>query len=467
MYFHFDRAATDPVLQNLEDQFKKEGLVIEAVRSTGHIRLPMSRKYSVYGIYSAKKASLIKTMAFDELLTLWKNYNRFAYLDPSLEMDLDHNQYQKKFSPRKKRVAQINIKQRLLDNPKLDYRAGERKEVQTSILSYCIRYGLPLQDFMEICEAHDHGARGKTDYKSFYEWGQNHFEHSDSRKVFGNINYEDIIDRVERYSKTTELSETLDRVLKQKISDRLIPFLSKRSNVSKGGFKNENLIKERYYQRAKQFLLFLIRYEEARNEEWRLCWSNDPRFKLPMVFVSELVNGRDGMPLPLSLIKFLGKSFKCKSFPEIKSFLEKIGLLKAIELKPGVTYAPGTCIYYETDRIMELQGGESMTDEESVIASLRDPAHSFPVPDSLVRKWGLEKALFFGYLLKKSKQSGNKRFRLTIQDVLSETRINDYKQRKVLKQLASMGDLTIYYVSRERFIEIKKYPPDLRRFLKR
>ncbi len=107
-----------------------------------------------------------------------------------------------------------------------------------------------------------------------------------------------------------------------------------------------------------------------------------------------------------------------------------------------------------------------MTDEESVIASLRDPAHSFPVPDSLVRKWGLEKALFFGYLLKKSKQSGNKRFRLTIQDVLSETRINDYKQRKVLKQLASMGYLTIYYVSRERFIEIKKYPPDLRRFLR-
>ena len=355
VYFHFDRAATDPVLQNLEDQFKKEGFVIEAVRSTGHIRLPMGRKYSVYGIYSIKKPSLIKTIAFDELLTLWKKDDRFAYLDPSLEMDLDHKQYQKKFSPRKKRVAQTNIKQKLLDNPTLDYSAGERKERQTSILSYCIRYGLPLQDFIEICEAHDHGARGKTDYKSFYGWGQNHFERSDSRKVFGNINYEDILDRVKRYSKTTELSEALDYVLTQKISDRLIPFLSNRRNVSKGGFKNENLIKERYYHRAKQFVLFLIRYEEAKAEEWRLCWSNDPSFKLPMVFVGELVNGRSGMPLPLSLIKFLGKNSKCKSFPEIKSFLEQMGFLKAIELKPGVTYAPGTCIYYETDRIMELQ----------------------------------------------------------------------------------------------------------------
>ena len=106
-----------------------------------------------------------------------------------------------------------------------------------------------------------------------------------------------------------------------------------------------------------------------------------------------------------------------------------------------------------------------MTEEESVIASLRDPAHSFPVPESLVRKWGLEAALFFGYLLKKGKEHGSKRFRLTIQDVLSETRINDYKQRKVLKQLASMGYLTISYVSRERFVEIKKYPPDLRIFM--
>ena len=357
VYFHFDRAATDSVLNNLEDQFKKEGYVIEAVRSTGHIRLPMSRKYSVYGIYSAKKLSLIKTMAFDELLTLWKNHNRFAYLDPSLEMDLDHKQYQKKFSPRKKRVAQTNIKQKLLANPKLDYGAGEKKEVQTTILSYCIRYGLPLQDFIEICEAHDHGARGKTDYKSFHEWGQNHFERSDSRKVFGSINYEDILDRVNRYSKTTELSETLDHVLRQKISDRLIPFLSSRRNVSKGGFKNENLIKERYYHRAKQFVLFLIRYEEARTEEWGLRWSNDPRLRLPMVFPMVSMNDRQGMPLPLSLIKFLGKHYKCKSFPEIKSFLEQTGLLKAIELKPGVTYAPGTCIYYETDRIMELQRG--------------------------------------------------------------------------------------------------------------
>ncbi len=356
LYFHFDRAATDPVLQNLEDQFKRKGFVIEAVRSTGHIRLPMSRKYSVYGIYSIKKPSLIRTMAFDELLTLWKNYDRFAYLDPSLEMDLDHKQYKKRFGPRKKRLAQTNIKQKLLDNPKLNYGAGERKEVQTSILSYCIRYGLPLQDFIEICEAHDRGARGKTDYKSFYEWGQNNFERSDSRKVFGDINYEDILDRVERYSKTIELSETLDQVLRQKISDCLIPFLSKRRNVSEnGGFKNDRLIKDRYYQRIKQFILFLIRYEEARTEEWTLLWSNDPKLKLPMVFPMVTMNDRQGMPLPLSLIKFLGKHYKCKSFPEIKYFLEDVRLLTAIELKPGVTYAPGTCIYYETDRIMELQ----------------------------------------------------------------------------------------------------------------
>ncbi len=57
-----------------------------------------------------------------------------------------------------------------------------------------------------------------------------------------------------------------------------------------------------------------------------------------------------------------------------------------------------------------------MTEEESVIASLTDPAHSFPVPDSLVRKWGLEAALLFSYLVKKSKQHGSKRFRLTIRD---------------------------------------------------
>jgi hypothetical protein len=46
------------------------------------------------------------------------------------------------------------------------------------------------------------------------------------------------------------------------------------------------------------------------------------------------------------LVEFIGKKQKCSYYPEAKSFLEEIGMLKSIELKPDVTYAPGTCIHY-------------------------------------------------------------------------------------------------------------------------
>jgi hypothetical protein len=159
VYIHFDRDVTDKALKRLEEDFKGRGFTIEAVPSTGHIRLPIGRQYGLYGFYSPKNKSLIRKATIDELLAYWKDYDKFAYFDPSLEME--EPGYKKEFrgSYKRKKDARENNKRLLTNNHDFDYGPGERQEKATSILSYVIRYGLSSEDFREICEAHDKGAR--------------------------------------------------------------------------------------------------------------------------------------------------------------------------------------------------------------------------------------------------------------------------------------------------------------------
>ena len=124
LYIHFDRAVTDQALKRLEEDFNKRGFTIEVVPSTGHIRLPMGRQYSLYGLYSTKNKSLVQKVSFNQLLDSWKDYKKFAYFDPSLEME-ESPRYKKEFrgSYKRKKEAQKDLKQMLLDNPSFDYGA--------------------------------------------------------------------------------------------------------------------------------------------------------------------------------------------------------------------------------------------------------------------------------------------------------------------------------------------------------
>jgi hypothetical protein len=341
VYIHFDHAIFDSSLERLEAAFGDLGYKIEAIRSTGHIRLPMGYRYNSYGLYDPEQNNLVRNVTFDKLLEYWDGYKDFAYFDPSFEME--EPAFHKPFrgSYKKKKDAQEKLVAMLMENSTLDYGPHERDIKVKRILGYCIRYGLSKNDFVKICKSHDTGARGETDYDGLYKWGLTHF---DRKEVIYKTNYEDILDRVQRYSTTKELPKDLSTHIEGIASNTLITFLKKRLNACKrGSFKNEELIKQRYLKQIKSFVLFLIQYQEAREKEWSLFSS--PDLILPMV----LFNFRRGIPLPLSFIRFLGKKYKSGKFPEVKTYLEQIGLLKAIELKPGVKYAPGTCIYYDTN----------------------------------------------------------------------------------------------------------------------
>ncbi len=350
VYIHFDRPVRDESLKRLEEEFKTKGFTLEAAKSKGHIRLPMGRQYSLFGFYSAKNRSLIRKATSDELFKYWHQYDRFAYFDPALEME-EERKYKREFrgSYKKKKDAQKKLIQILIDNPDFDFGIGERHTQVVRILSYCIRYGLSKDDFVKIGESHDKGAKEKSDYTQLYEWGLKKWN-GKGQEIKYKDDYEIILDRVQRYCSTTELPLELNRLIDIRVAESLMPFLYKRRNVCRrGNFKNETMIQARYKERIKAFVLFLIQYQEAKEKEWSLLSS--PDLVLPMAFI----NDRAGIPLPLSFIKFLGKKHKCGNYPEVKAYLEHVELLKPIALKPGVTYAPGTCIYYETDRIMELQ----------------------------------------------------------------------------------------------------------------
>jgi hypothetical protein len=345
VYIHFDRDVTDKALKRLEEDFKKHGFTIEAVCSREHIRLPMGRHYSLFGFYSPKNKSLIRKATLDELLAYWKGYDKLAYFDPSFEME-EAPRYKKEFrgSYKRNKDRQKNLKQMMLENPSFDYGARERHDKIMSILSFVIRYALSLEDFREIGEAHDKGAREKTDFYGLYEWGKKHFDHKGKEVVYKH-DYEVIFDRVERYSTIRLLPPEVDKLLSEKVETDLMPFLEDRRNVNRREkFKNEQLIKQRWRSRIDGLVLFLIQYKEAEREEFRRCWITHTDYKLPMAFAHQYI--REGIPLPSSLIKFIGKKHKCGSYPEAKRFLEQIGILKAVELKEGVTYAPGICEYY-------------------------------------------------------------------------------------------------------------------------
>jgi hypothetical protein len=249
VYFQLDRPVFDYSLVNIEAHLARLGFNVEAIKSTGHIRFPMSRNYSIYGLYNPKKGSLVQRFDLDALLTYWESHDMSSYFPPEFEADFSmFDEHQKITKKTKKGVS--DLVQKLIDNTHLDYGPGNRDAQTKRILSYCIKYGLDCQAFTDICTSHNKGARGKTDFFGLYQWGLKNFEHTPGQ-TGARYDYDNIMQRIDWLATIAELPPWMDKYLRESIESSLIKFLSVRPNACKNGtFKNESLIKERYYRLA-------------------------------------------------------------------------------------------------------------------------------------------------------------------------------------------------------------------------
>lgn len=93
------------------------------------------------------------------------------------------------------------------------------------------------------------------------------------------------------------------------------------------------------------------------------------------------------------------------------------------------------------------------------------------VPMSLVKELGIEKAFLYCYMVNKL-PSVRKKFILTVEELESDTGLNDYLQRTLLKKLETLGYLKLSYTTKgmeqesddwnptKRCIEVLKLPTD-------
>jgi hypothetical protein len=347
VYYHFDRPVFDYSLNNLREFCLKRGHNIDPVTSERHMRFPFSTGYSVYGLYDSAEPNLIFNFNIDSLLGFWKDYSEYAYFDPTFEAIFPEEPMSG--SKRKKTNHISGLKERLIANPVFDFGPGERHGAVLRILRYCLMYRLSEEDYEDICEAHNKGARGKTDYHKLYNWGLSHFEGASAPTT--KIDFSAFIQRVYHYSKIKALPEDISTKLEKEMDQSLVRFLSGRKNLCPAGsFKNEGLARRRYGELVRLFVLFLCQLLDAKDKEISAMRPRSPEFILPMVFQHR----ERGIPLAQSFIKFLGKHFKCRAFPEIKAYLEYIGWISPIPLNDrGATYVEGRCIYYSMDFMIE------------------------------------------------------------------------------------------------------------------
>ena len=337
LYFHFVTPVFDEQLRNMEMYFKELGYIIEAVRSTGHIRLPFSDSYSVFGLYAHDQATRVASRTLESLLGHWATVSSRCAWDPSLEVprftvDVD-------FPKRKK--GRVSVEEILKNEPSLDYGRGERFRTVNRIVYWCVTYGLSFENFTEIAEGHDKGAKEKTDYEKLYTWATNKYPVIKKRTY--RVDYTDQWDRIASYSTLKELPQILMDFLEHHSRATLIPFLLSKKNISSSGtIKNEELAKERWLRRVCDLMLHLLRYDEARYFEWD--HEGTPEVKLPSVF--DPAEGI-GIPLPQSYLAFIGSKLKNSYIRETKLYLEQIGLLRPVDLNArGATYAQGRCVHY-------------------------------------------------------------------------------------------------------------------------
>jgi hypothetical protein len=346
VYIEFDLPVFDYALKNLKEFFLKSGHNIDPILSDMHMRFPFSKGYTFYGLFDNESTTLVQRFDIDSLIAFWDGYTEFSYFDPTFEaLFPEENPAPRVLRKQKNSVNKKNLSltQKLISNPSLDYGAGERHEKIIRILKYVMKYHLSLADFEEICDSHNKGSRGETGYSKLYSWGLSHF--SNGIAATQRTDFSELIARIYHYSKITAIPDDISSSLEAAMDASLLDFLKTRKNLCPSGeFKNERLVRKRYGKHVSEFVLFLLQYLEAKRYELISMQHHSPDLILPLAFR----HTENGIPLPLSFIKFLGKSFSCRSFPEIKVYLESIGMLSPLPLNEwGATYAEGRCIYYE------------------------------------------------------------------------------------------------------------------------
>jgi hypothetical protein len=338
VYLQFRVPVFDYQLKNLEKEFREHGFEIEAMASTSHVRFPFSKSYSVYGMYDREVPGRVRALDIASLFGLWRNSIQYCRHDPSFETFDFHEELKNT----KRGKSKGSIVDMLKENPDFDFGAGERWATVKQIAYFSAKYSLTLEQFVDVAESHDKGARGKTDYPDLYRWYTDRVPASVKKSAKTDLTV--LWERIETYATNTALPEPLANYLEAESRTTLLPFLAKTKNISPGGvFKNPEMIRKRYLERLKAMVLHLIRYDEARHFEWDNQAS--PTIILPMVFdMSEGV----GLPLTQKYLTFMGTKLKNSYVKELKNYLEEIGVLVPVVLNSrGFTYAPGTCIHYK------------------------------------------------------------------------------------------------------------------------
>lgn len=342
VYVEFDRAVFDYALNNLRKYFEDRSYNIDPITSSEHMRFPFSMNYNCYGLYDPNEELLVHRMDIDTLLCFWNKIYNPGYFDPQFEMVKDIEIHGEKIKQRKGTSSRKKIIEDLIEDKTYDYGKGERHIACTRILAKVVYYHLTEADFENICTAHDKGARGKTDYQRYYEWGMKKW--GSQSIIIKSTDFSRIIEGVLHYAGDTILPDKIKESLNREMDQSLVSFLATRANLCKNSrFNNASLIRKRYGAQVQEFLLFLYRYQIAKEHEIHLIHGNQLGLLLPLVFR----HTEKGIPLPLTFIKVLGTHFHSRALPEVKVYLERIGWLIPIQLNDrGDTYAEGRCIYY-------------------------------------------------------------------------------------------------------------------------